>query len=162
MMSRRTALCRTSKFTSLLLNMGDSQAPFSLSVRNAIRETYGNRCVLCLLCLPPGGGQCVPLIDQSPSRGVRMKSKLYLVHKHIFLSFSTLSVWVSCLWILTGALWTMGCSVRAVLSAELQLTRQRSMPYVSFVLFHSRLHCLLPPRTLTSIHRRVPQRHTSG
>ena len=71
----------------------DSQASFPLSVRNALRQTYGLRCVFCPTYLPTGGGQFVHLIDQS-SRGLQ-------VHMN---SFSKLSVWVSCLRIFKGAL----------------------------------------------------------
>jgi len=42
---------------------------FSLSVRISIRTTYGNRCVLCLHNLPPGGGRSAHLIDQSSTTG---------------------------------------------------------------------------------------------
>ena len=40
---------------------GESQASFSGSVRNKIRETYDYRCVICLAWTSTT--QCVPLLD---------------------------------------------------------------------------------------------------
>jgi len=91
----------------------------------SIRQTYGTRCALCLALLPVGGGQCAHIIDQSSSKGgqqLRMNS--YTDTKHILLSFSRLSVWVSCLWIFEGTLQTMGFSVCTGFSAEYSAANQ--------------------------------------
>jgi hypothetical protein len=47
-------------------------APFTLSVRNQIRQTYGNRCAICLALLPEVGIQSAYLIDSTASGGAQV------------------------------------------------------------------------------------------
>ena len=152
------------------LNMSrDSQSPFSQSVRNAFRDTYGNRCVLCLHYLPPGGAHSAHLIDQSSTTGreqVRINSNINMFQgtKHIFSArggsafgslASGLSKEVNRQWVFVYVKFFL-------LSTVHLLTRQHSMPYVSLVLFHSKSHCFFPLFTRTSVHQRLPQPDISG
>jgi len=57
--------------------------------------------------------------------------------------------------------WDFACVQFSPLNT-IPLTTAHSMRYMSFRIFHSRLHCFFPFRTSTSIHQRLPQQHTSG
>ena len=148
---------------SVVLKM-DTQASFSNSARLTIRETY-DRCVFCLVLPPVGAGQCAHLVDQSPSRGrqqVRMNSCTGKLLLNIFLRFSKLSVWASCLRNFDGALQIMGFCVRIVYPLNTVLLTPHSMPFMQLVVFHSGLHVFYPLCTPTSIHQQLPQQHTNG
>ena len=60
---------------------GESQASFSASVRNKIRETYQYRCVICLAWIDTT--QCAHLLDAITQGELQVRSKVIVQHRPI-------------------------------------------------------------------------------
>jgi len=122
------------------INMSDDfQASFSRSVRDAIRQTYGTRCAICLVGLPRGGGQCAHLLDQASRGADQVRINPYDKFA-LNIHFSACRAWcfrwpVTWLGISGVALQKMGICVRTALSAPLR-TIQLSKPYSMYYALH--------------------------